>query len=107
MLSRNFTPYHDPRRDPRIEGKYVAIVPLPAGAAMPADAWSPTESTIVTAGASPIPSPTPTPTASPAATAAPTASPTPSPSPTEAPTASPSPTDEPTATPSEAPTAGP
>ena len=28
VLASNFSPYHDSRRDPRIEGKWVAIIPL-------------------------------------------------------------------------------
>ena len=29
LLAKNFTPYHDSRRDGRIEGRYVVIVPVP------------------------------------------------------------------------------
>lgn len=101
-LKRHFTRYHDPRRDARIEGKYVAIVPLPDGDPLPQYAWAPK----IAPDASPS-----SPSASPAATPAPTASPgtdgatgtTPetTPTPTSAPTASP--TDAATPTPSEQP----
>jgi hypothetical protein len=49
LLARNFTPYHDGRRDPRIEGRYVVIVPLSA----------------VSAAATPSPSPSPSPSPAP------------------------------------------
>ena len=42
-VARNFTPYHDGRRDPRIEGRYVVIIPIAQ----------------VAADASPSPSPAP------------------------------------------------
>ena len=32
QLKSKFTPYHDPRRAPSIEGRYVAIVPVPTAA---------------------------------------------------------------------------
>ena len=46
VLARNFTPYHDGRRDPRIEGRYVVIVPLSAvsAAATPSASPSPNPS---------------------------------------------------------------
>jgi hypothetical protein len=77
-LKRNFTPYHDRRRDPRIEGRYVVIVPVADGDPIPDGAWDPT-GTSATASASPSASPTPTP--------APT--PTLEPTPTEQPSAAP------------------
>ncbi len=43
LVAKNLTPYHDPRRDGRIEGRYVVIVPIPD----------------VAADASPSPSPAP------------------------------------------------
>ena len=32
QFAKDFLPYHDPRRDPAIEGRYVAIVPVPTAA---------------------------------------------------------------------------
>jgi hypothetical protein len=88
-LARNFTPYHDARRDDRIEGRYVAIVPLADGDPVPTDAWTPRPATTSSPTASPAPSPSPTPSADAGAAAQdPTASPSPTPEPT--PTASPS-----------------
>ena len=78
-IARNWTPYHDARRDPRLEGRYVAIVPIPDGAPLPAGARTPTST----------PTPTPTPTPAPGGTPNPTASPTPTPTTAPAPTASP------------------
>ena len=78
-IARNWTPYHDARRDPRLEGRYVAIVPIPDGAPLPAGAWTPTST----------PTPTPTPTPAPGGTPNPNASPTPTPTTVPAPTASP------------------
>ena len=84
-LKRNFTAYHDSRRDDRIEGKYVAIVPLADGDPVPTGAWSPKKEPAPTA--TPTPAPTPSPSASAddgtnvdsSGTSAPTATPTPSP----------------------------
>jgi hypothetical protein len=71
-LKGNFTPYHDARRDPRIEGQYVVIVPVADDDAVPDGAWIPK-------------GPGPGPTASPT----PSASPTPEPTPTEEASAAP------------------
>jgi cell division septation protein DedD len=93
-LAQNFTRYHDGRRDPRIEGRYVTIVPLADGAAVPDGAWTPSPIATPAPTASPaIPSPTSTPD-----TGAPVSEPTTSPSPTPEPTASP--TSEPSVGPS-------
>ena len=116
-LKRNFTAYHDSRRDDRIEGKYVAIIPLADGDPVPTGAWSPKKEPAPTATptAAPTPSPSPSADAGAAAGAGGTATPTPSPTaaPTEAPTPTATPTPEPTPTPTaepsptEAPSAGP
>ncbi|MGH2512868.1 MAG: hypothetical protein ACRDGQ_09295 [Candidatus Limnocylindrales bacterium] len=37
QLKAYFTPYHDPRRAPSIEGRYVAIVPVPSAAELAHD----------------------------------------------------------------------
>jgi hypothetical protein len=71
-LKGNFTPYHDARRDPRIEGQYVVIVPVADEDAVPDGAWIPK-------------GPGPGPTASPT----PSASPTPEPTPAEEASAAP------------------
>ncbi len=71
-LRRNFTAYHDSRRDPRIEARFVTIVPVKDGDPVPDGAWVPN---------GPGPGPTPTPT--------PTPDPTPAPTPTEAPSSAP------------------
>lgn len=104
VLASNYSAYHDPRRDPRIEGKWVAIVPLRPGDPLPAGAM-----------AGPFiapPTPTPTPTAAPSPTpspvtsvSAPQADATPAPAATAAPT--PDPTAVPTAEPTPAPTPDP
>jgi hypothetical protein len=99
-LSRNYTPYHDARRDPRIEGRYVVIVPVASGATLPTGAWSP------------VGMPAPSPTASPSATAAPAPTPSPTP-PSDAGTvvaeSTPglTPTSTPTASPESSPTSAP
>lgn len=100
-LARNFTPYHDARRDARIEGRYVAIVPLADGAPIPTGAWTPSP----VATPSPIPSPAPSPSPSPTPTA--DAGAAEAPDPTASPSPSPTPTTEPTATPSLEPSPGP
>ena len=116
-LKRNYTAYHDARRDARIEGKYVAIIPLADGDPVPDGAWSPKKEPTPTPAPTPSPSPspdggtsvdsggTPAPTASP--TPAPTETPTPAPeaTPSPAPEPTPAPTDEPS--PTETPSAGP
>ncbi len=109
-LKRHFTKYHDPRRDSRIEGRFVAIVPLPDGDPLPQYAWAPKISPDPSPAPSPSAAPTPSPSAAGAGTgSAPETTPTPTPEPT--PTPSPVPTDEPTAaptqTPTEAPSSGP
>jgi hypothetical protein len=119
-LKRNFTAYHDSRRDDRIEGRYVAIVPLADGDPVPAGAWSPKKDPAPTATPTPAPTPSPSPSADAggatgsggdSGAAGPTASPTeaptatPDPAPTAEPTALPTTTPEPS--PSAAPTAGP
>jgi hypothetical protein len=116
-LKRNFTAYHDSRRDGRIEGKYVAIVPLADGDPVPTGAWSPQKTPTPTAAPTPAPTPSPSPSADAGAANGSGGSSTPTPAPTEAPTATPeptvAPTPEPTATPTadpsstEAPSAGP
>ena len=91
-LRRHFTPYHDSRRDPRIEGQFVAIVPVANDDAVPDGAWVPPRAPSATSSP-PSPSPAaPTPTAAPEATAAPTATPdaTPTAAPTEQPAEQPS-----------------
>ncbi len=99
-LARNFSTYHDARRDDRIEGLFVAIVPLLDGAAVPSGAWEPKGGVTTTS----TPTPTPVPTSGPTPTPAPTPSPTDTPAPTTTPTPTPAPTDspavEPTPTPS-------
>lgn len=77
-LKRNFTPYHDRRRDPRIEGQYVVIVPVADGVPIPDGAWDPNGPGATASARS---------SASPRSTLAPT--PTPAPSPTEQPSAAP------------------
>ncbi len=89
-LATNFNSYHDGRRDDRIEGLFVAIVPLGDSAALPSGAWEPNGGI--------TPASTPPPTASPKPAPFPTPSPTPAASPTEGP--SPTPTAEPTPSPS-------
>jgi hypothetical protein len=59
-LRRSFTAYHDSRRDPQIEGLFVAIVPLADGDPVPDGAWVPNGPT-----PPPAPPPDPTPTATP------------------------------------------
>jgi hypothetical protein len=115
VLGSNFTPYHDSRRDPRIEGKWVAIVPVPAGAPLPAGAVG--APYVTSAAATPTPTASPSPVTSVAApksdptpavpTAAPTPAPTPAttPEPTSEPTAAPTPTPDPTASPEASPSA--
>ena len=104
-LKKNFTPYHDGRRDDRVEGQFVAIVPIPDGDPLPDYAWAPK----VGPQSSPTPSPTPSPSPSfGAATSAssrltPTSTATPKPTPTAAPT----PTPDPSAESTPEPTAGP
>ena len=102
VLGANYSAYHDPRRDPRIEGKWVAIVPLRPADPLPAGAMSGPFVTLP----SPTPSPAPTPTPSPVTSvSAPQSDATPTPTSTPAPT--PAPTPEPTAAPTPAPTATP
>ena len=104
VLARNYSPYHDGRRDPRIEGKWVAIVPLrdtdplPAGAVgAPAATPSPPNPTMspspVTSAA---PAPTDTPSTEPSTEPSPEPSAAPSPQPTPAPTAAPAASPDPT-----------
>ncbi|MEA2536861.1 MAG: hypothetical protein QOF11_1095 [Chloroflexota bacterium] len=40
-LKRHFTAYHDSRRDPRIEGRFVVVVPIPEDEPVPDGAWDP------------------------------------------------------------------
>ncbi len=97
VLARNYSPYHDGRRDPRIEGKWVAIVPLrdtdplPAGAVVQGSTPSATPAPAPTASASPVASTEPAPAAasSPEPTATPTAEPTPAPTPAPTPSSDP------------------
>ena len=82
-LKRNFTAYHDARRDPRIEGQFVIVVPVADGDPIPDGAWVP-------AGVSTTASAKPAPTDAGAdrpATPAPTPTPDPTPEPTALPTA--------------------
>ncbi len=96
-LARNFTTYHDARRDDRIEGLFVAIVPLAEGATLPSGAWEPKGGVTTTSTPLPTPTSTPIPTSTPSPTDAPAESPTATPDPTSTPTASPT---EPAPTPS-------
>ncbi len=110
VLASNFSPYHDSRRDPRIEGKWVAIIPLrdtdplPAAAVVRATIPSPTPAP--SPAASPTASPSPVASAAPAPAAASSAGPTatPSPMPTIAPTPAPTPDPAPTTSPAPSPT---
>ena len=98
-IARNLTPYHDARRDPRLEGRYVAIVPIADGVPLPAGAWTPASTPTATPTPAPAPSSTPGPTPTPAPTS------TTAPAPTSSPDASTT-TDgsgEPTPSPSAAP----
>lgn len=79
-LRRHFTAYHDSRRDPRIEGQYVVVVPVADGDPIPDGAWVP-NGPRATASARPSPTPTPAPT--------PTQEPTPAATPTAEPSAAP------------------
>jgi hypothetical protein len=113
VLASNYSAYHDPRRDPRIEGKWVAIVPLRPDDPLPAGAMAgpfitppPTPTPAPTAGATPTPSPvtsapqgeaSPAPAATPAPTPEPTAAPTPEPATTPTPDPSTSPGPDPSA----------
>ncbi len=105
VLASNYSPYHDSRRDPRIEGKWVAIVPLRLTDPLPAGA--------VVRGTTPAPTPPPSPTvsaspvasaaAAPAAASSVEPSVTPSPEPTPIPTAAPTPSPDPAAPPDPSP----
>ncbi len=68
-LGKNFTPYHDARLDDRLEGQFVAIVPLASDAVLPSGGWEPSATAAPTAAPTPTPPATPTPEPTPHAPA--------------------------------------